>query len=190
MGTFLVVQWLRLCLPMQRVWILSLVGEVRSHIPRGQKTKTWNSIVKNSIKTLKMARIKKKKTLKINKYSLISSYWSEVTNLCKAAPAHPQSSFVLPWVLFSFPAEQQTEETENLEGNVGSLNRKTINKHQNPLFPSERASRLTRSQMQTQSYLRAPKTPSSAASTQQSTVQAAHALQARLWGGPQHRDLF
>ena len=37
---FLVVQWLRLCLPMQGVQVPSLVGELRSHMPPGQKTKT------------------------------------------------------------------------------------------------------------------------------------------------------
>ena len=29
---FLVVQWLRICLPVQGTWVLSLVGELRSHI--------------------------------------------------------------------------------------------------------------------------------------------------------------
>jgi len=32
-GTFPVVQWLRLCLSMQRVWVQSLVGQLRSHMP-------------------------------------------------------------------------------------------------------------------------------------------------------------
>ena len=36
----LVVQWLRLCLPAQGVCIPSLVRELRSHMPRGQKNKT------------------------------------------------------------------------------------------------------------------------------------------------------
>ena len=36
-GTSLAVQWLRLCLPMQGVRVQSLVGELRSHRPRGQK---------------------------------------------------------------------------------------------------------------------------------------------------------
>ena len=35
LGTSLVVQWLRL--PMQGVWVRSLVGELGSHMPRGQK---------------------------------------------------------------------------------------------------------------------------------------------------------
>ena len=38
-GTCLVVQWLRLCLPKQGVWVQSLVRELRSHRPHGQKTK-------------------------------------------------------------------------------------------------------------------------------------------------------
>ena len=36
-GTLLAVQWLRLHLPMQGVWVQSLVRELRSHMPRGQK---------------------------------------------------------------------------------------------------------------------------------------------------------
>ena len=33
--TSLVVQWLRICLPMQGMWVQALVGELRSHMPRG-----------------------------------------------------------------------------------------------------------------------------------------------------------
>ena len=57
------VQWLGLQLPMQGVQVWSLVGVLRSHIPGGKKTKTYNrsNIVTNSIKTLKMVHIKKKK---------------------------------------------------------------------------------------------------------------------------------
>ena len=36
-GTSLVVQWLRLHLPMQEMWVQSLAGELRSNMPRGQK---------------------------------------------------------------------------------------------------------------------------------------------------------
>ena len=36
-GTFLVVQWLRLCLPMQGVWVRSLVRQLGSHMPHSQK---------------------------------------------------------------------------------------------------------------------------------------------------------
>ena len=39
-GTSLAVQWLGLRLPMQGVRVRSLVGELRFHMPRGQKTKT------------------------------------------------------------------------------------------------------------------------------------------------------
>ena len=38
-GTSLAVQCLRFRLPMQGVWVRSLVGELRSHMPRSQKTK-------------------------------------------------------------------------------------------------------------------------------------------------------
>ena len=39
------VQWLRLHLPMQGVRVQSLVGMLRSHMPRGQKAKHKTSIV-------------------------------------------------------------------------------------------------------------------------------------------------
>ena len=39
-GTSLLVQWLRLHLPMQGVQVQSLARELGSHIPCGQKTKT------------------------------------------------------------------------------------------------------------------------------------------------------
>ena len=39
-GTSLVVQWLKLSFPVQEVWVQSLLGELRSHMPCGQKTKT------------------------------------------------------------------------------------------------------------------------------------------------------
>ena len=40
LGTSLAVQWLGLHLPIQGVLVQSLVGELRSHMPRGQKNKT------------------------------------------------------------------------------------------------------------------------------------------------------
>ena len=57
------VQWIRPCLPTQEVPIQSLVRQVRSHMPCGQKPKHENSnnIITNSIKTLKMVYVKKKK---------------------------------------------------------------------------------------------------------------------------------
>ena len=39
-GTSLVVQWLSLCLPMQGLWVRSLIRELGSHKPCGQKIKT------------------------------------------------------------------------------------------------------------------------------------------------------
>ena len=39
-GTSLAFQWLRLCLPTQGVWVWSLVRELRSCMPQGQKAKT------------------------------------------------------------------------------------------------------------------------------------------------------
>ena len=55
LGTSLVVQWLRLCLPMQGVRIHSLFGDLRSHMPCGPKSKTEkrSNIVTNSIKIFK-----------------------------------------------------------------------------------------------------------------------------------------
>ena len=37
--TSLVVQWLRICLPMQGMWVWFLVGEMRSHMSLHQNTK-------------------------------------------------------------------------------------------------------------------------------------------------------
>ena len=39
-GTSLAVPWLRLRLPIQGLWVQSLVGELRSHMACGQTTKT------------------------------------------------------------------------------------------------------------------------------------------------------
>ena len=57
-GTFLAVQWLRFHLPMQL-----LIQKLRFHMPPDQKPKpeNRNKIVTNSIKTLIMVHIKKKK---------------------------------------------------------------------------------------------------------------------------------
>ena len=70
----LVVQWLGLGLPVQKVGVQSLVGELRSHMPHGQRTKTENRnhIVTNSIKTLKVVHIKiKKKKKSIDKPGVV-----------------------------------------------------------------------------------------------------------------------
>ena len=71
---------------MQRVWVWSLVEELRSHVPPGQKSKTYNrsNIITNSIKTLTMVHIKKK-NLKKNKKSkrvqehVSLSYWGNLS---------------------------------------------------------------------------------------------------------------
>ena len=54
---------------MQRVQVQALVGELRSHMPQGQKTKTENrnNIVTNSIKTLKMVHIKEQSKITLIK---------------------------------------------------------------------------------------------------------------------------
>lgn len=65
MGSSLVVEWLRLHLPMLRVPVQSLVGKLRCHMPHGQKPnptkkpfyKTEAVLLINS--TLKMVHIKK-----------------------------------------------------------------------------------------------------------------------------------
>ena len=56
-GTSLVVQWLRLLLPMQDVWVQSLVGKLRSHMTLDQKNqniKKRSNVVTNSIKALQI----------------------------------------------------------------------------------------------------------------------------------------
>ena len=62
-GVSLVVQWFRPCLPAQWVWAPSLVRELRSPMPPGQKVKSSNrsNNVTNYIKTLKTVHIRKKK---------------------------------------------------------------------------------------------------------------------------------
>ena len=56
------VQSLTLHLPVQGIWIQSLVGELRRYMPHSQKTKTENRSVNgtNSVKTKKGIHIKKK----------------------------------------------------------------------------------------------------------------------------------
>ena len=63
----LVVQWLGLCLPMQKMWVQSLVGKLKSHIPQGLKNQNMkqkqycNKFNKKNLK--KMIHVKKKKSL-------------------------------------------------------------------------------------------------------------------------------
>ena len=61
--TSLEVQWLRLCLPVQGAWVRSLVRELRSHTPHGQRTRTHTQQKQycNKLRTLKRSTSKKKK---------------------------------------------------------------------------------------------------------------------------------
>ena len=69
LGTSLEIQWLSAPLPMQGVLVWSLVGELRfpqASCPTPQKKQNRNNrskIVANSVKTLKMVHIKKKKKI-------------------------------------------------------------------------------------------------------------------------------
>ena len=81
-GTFPGSSVVKTSLSNARVKILSLVGELRFHLPHGQKTKTEkrSNIVTNSIKTLKYGQHeKKKKTLKKE---------AALKNSQKAEPSH------------------------------------------------------------------------------------------------------
>ena len=72
-GASLVVQWLRLCLPVQRVWVQSLVRkkkkslvrELGSHVPNGLGARVWSrgDIVVNSVETLKKSTSKEKQRI-------------------------------------------------------------------------------------------------------------------------------
>ena len=68
LGTSLVVQWLRLCLPMQGVWVRSPVRELRSHMARDQKNQNikQKQYCNKFNKTFKMVHIKKKNLKKKN----------------------------------------------------------------------------------------------------------------------------
>ena len=84
LGNSLSVQWLRFHLPMQGVWVWSLVRELRLHMPPGQKTKhksnrsnkfDKNFIVTNAIKTFKMVHIKKNLKKKRKKHFWCLFFW-------------------------------------------------------------------------------------------------------------------
>ena len=56
----MVVQWSRLCLSMQGVWVPSLVSELRSHMSQGKKKEQKQNYNKFKCKDfLKMVHIKK-----------------------------------------------------------------------------------------------------------------------------------
>ena len=76
----MVFQWLRHCFSNSRGTGLTLVRELRSHMPHGPKTKTENrsNVVTNSIKTLKMVHIKK---LFKNNFLIIPAFGCHLTGL-------------------------------------------------------------------------------------------------------------
>ena len=93
-GTSLAVQWLRLHLQMQLVRGRSLVGEIRSYMPRGKKKKKIKKQKQYSIKTLKncphQRKILKNKKHDLSKASpfiyppnIIDIYWSCHTRIQK-----------------------------------------------------------------------------------------------------------
>ena len=46
--TSLVVHWLRICLAIQRTWVQSLVGEVRSYMPQGKEAHVLHKMITNT----------------------------------------------------------------------------------------------------------------------------------------------
>ena len=90
-GTPVVVQWLRLHLPMQGVWVQSLVRELRSRLPCGQKTKHKKQkhyCNKFNKCNLKMVRIKKKKKKKSYKKPN-----RQTPPTCRSLNSHERHSF-------------------------------------------------------------------------------------------------
>ena len=104
-GTSLVAQWLGLHLPMQGVWVWSLVEELRSHMPHGQKKeKKKNQNIKQKRycnkfnKDLKkMVNIKKKPLEKKRKKENSSS--SDVEMCLKLYLQWPLSSIWYAWTI-------------------------------------------------------------------------------------------
>ena len=73
-GTYPAAQWLRFCLAKLGVSLIPGRG-LRSHLPHGHKKQNVNSrsnIVTNSVKTLNMIHIKKKK--KVEKKKFLSGF--------------------------------------------------------------------------------------------------------------------
>ena len=70
LGTSLVVQWLRLCLPPQGVQVQYLVRELNSYMPHSQENQNikQKQYCNRLIKTLEMVHIKKKKKPPKKKY--------------------------------------------------------------------------------------------------------------------------
>ena len=84
LGTFLAVQWLRLRLPMQGVQLRSLVGELRFHMPHGQKTQNikqkqycnkFNKDFKNGPQQKKSLKKKKKNIWHADVHVSLIIFW-------------------------------------------------------------------------------------------------------------------
>ena len=112
------------------VWVWSLLGKLRTHMPCGQipppktqtnkQTKTWkHNIVTKSIQTWKMVHIKKKKKVvesALNPDWLIQSssfplnhvswlWFPKMQQLSSLAPSSCLAFFVLLWHVFSCPGK-------------------------------------------------------------------------------------
>ena len=66
-GTYLVVQWLRLCFPMLEIRVPNLVQDLRSYIPQGQKNikqkqyyNKFNKNLKNFLGMMALEIVKEK----------------------------------------------------------------------------------------------------------------------------------
>ena len=103
--TSLVVQWLRLCFPVQGLWVWCLVREQRSHMPLGpkktehkQQRQCYNKFNNN----LKKYLVKK---IQIKAYNLLFKMdlhmWLLFTSLCFHSPL--MMSFPSPWTTSSSP---------------------------------------------------------------------------------------
>ena len=81
-GTSLAVQQLGLCLPMQGMWIQSLVGKLRSHMPIGKTPayKQQKQYCNKFNKDFKMAHIKKHLEKKQEKFKIIIDVHKVVRN--------------------------------------------------------------------------------------------------------------
>ena len=68
------VEWLGICLPVQGMWVLSLVRRLKSLMPAAKKTKLKNrsNIVTKIQQTVKMIHIKKKKKRNVGTWEITS----------------------------------------------------------------------------------------------------------------------
>ena len=90
--------------PTHGVWVWFLVGELRSHMTCGQKTKSWNrnSTVTTSIKTLKMVHVKKKKI------------WKKVSRSQSPYVKYVCRPLCAPWGLHQLPSLKSLSHSASL----------------------------------------------------------------------------